>query len=35
MNSFGKAIMQRVFDRNGTAGDLARLPPPIGTRAAL
>ena len=26
MNSLGKAIVQRVFDRNGTAGDLARLP---------
>jgi hypothetical protein len=26
MNSFGKAITQRVFDRNGTAGDLARPP---------
>ena len=26
MNSFVKAITQRVFDRNGTAGDLARLP---------
>ena len=26
MNSFGKAITQRVFHRNGTAGDLAKLP---------
>ena len=26
MNSLGKAIMRRVFDRNGTADDLARLP---------
>ena len=26
MNTFAKAILGRVSDRNGTAGDLARLP---------
>ena len=26
MNSFVKPITQRVFGRNGTAGDLAKLP---------
>jgi hypothetical protein len=26
MYSFGKAIMRRILDRNGTADDLAKLP---------
>lgn len=26
MTTFAKAILRRVSDRNGTAGDLARLP---------